>query len=582
MSAETLSPSRREAIAALVGLPALAAFSAALQGCAKAGNGKVARFDGGIVGGNAGLGHLLRGGDLLTRPVVRRERVGTAILGAGASGLAAGWALRRSGEEDFRVYELEDRIGGTALSGENAVSRHPWGAHYVPVPVSPNPPLESLLEEVGALTGRDHDGRPEWAEDMLCREPEERLFFRGAWYEGLYPSAGADRADAAERNRFDEEIRRLAATRDGQGRKAFALPRRLSSTDPDTTGLDRLSMRDWMDRGGFRSSRLRWFVEYGCRDDFGGTLETTSAWAGLHYFAARLPATRSRRTGSFAARGSSHVPSWDEPAPFLTWPEGNGRLISQLAKSCAGRLKTSALVFDVRPPATDDGDIEVRYFDPQANEVVAVLARHAIYALPKFTTAHLIAPWRASPPGFLSAFVYVPWMVANLTLDSRPKERGFPMAWDNVLYDSRSLGYVVATHQKGMDHGPTVLTYYLPLTDTDPKAARATLLGATYRELADATMADLATAHPDLPAHVRRLDIYRWGHAMVRPRPGFVWGRDREQACQPLGRILFAHTDLAGLPLFEEALDSGVRAAEVVLRDVGKAPAAFPTPWNET
>ena len=38
---------------------------------------------------------------------------------------------------------------------------------------------------------------------------------------------------------------------------------------------------------------------------------------------------------------------------------------------------------------------------------------------------------------------YSPWVTANLTLDRLPKERGLDLAWDNVMYDSHSLGYVV-------------------------------------------------------------------------------------------------------------------------------------------
>src|SRR5512132_4058725 len=104
----------------------------------------------------------------------------------------------------------------------------------------------------------------------------------------------------------------------------------------------------------------------------------------------------------------------------------------------------------------------------------------------------------------------------------RPKETGFPRAWDNVLHDSRSLGYVVATHQTGRDHGPTVFTYYLPLTDEAPAAARAKLLSASWDDLASAVLADLSKAHHDLPDLVSRLDVIRWGHAMARPTPGFL------------------------------------------------------------
>jgi protoporphyrinogen oxidase len=486
--------------------------------------------------------------------VTRRERVGVAILGAGISGLSASWTLARAGFTDFRIYELEDDPGGNARSGENAVSRFPWGAHYVPVPLYGNPALEALLSEVGALTGRTADGSPEWAEEMLCAEPEERLFFRGLWYEGLYPRAGASREDREELSRFEREMLRFAALRDAKGRRAFALPRRRSSDDAEWTALDRISMREWLTRSRFSGARLFWFAEYATRDDFGSSLDDTSAWAGIHYFASRL-------------RGTSPDGPFEEPAAFLTWPEGNGRLVKHLVKAAGGRIVTGAVVFDVVPK---EGGATLRWLDVPRNEVVEVTARHVIYALPRYTAAKVLAPWRESPPAFLRSFEYAPWLVANLTLSSRPAERGFPLCWDNVLYDSRGLGYVVATHQTGRAHGPTVLTYYLVFAGEEPRKAREKLLSATWSELAEAVLADLSRAHPDLPPLVTNVDVYLWGHAMARPHPGFVWHPDRTALEKPVGRVRFAHADASGLPLFEEAQDAGVRAAEAILAEEGE------------
>jgi len=133
------------------------------------------------------------------------------------------------------------------------------------------------------------------------------------------------------------------------------------------------------------------------------------------------------------------------------------------------------------------------------------------------------------------------------------------------LYESPSLGYVVATHQRGLDRGPTVFTYYYPLTDANPHEARARLLSTDWKGWADVALSDLQRAHRDIRALTRRLDVMRWGHAMIRPRAGFLWGGARQKAQQPFGPVHFAHTDLSGVPLFEEAFDHGLRAAEEVL-----------------
>lgn len=530
-----MKTSRREAIAALAGWPALAAF---LEACR--GSRVPAEWDGTDAGGDAALGHKLRSGELLARPPARTEKIGVAILGAGVSGLSAAWTLAGAGRTDFRVYELEGEPGGTARAGRNEISAYPWGAHYVPVPLSPNPDLEALLEAAGGLERRDAEGKPVWSEAALVREPEERLFFRGRWWDGLYPRAGARDEDLAELKRFEAALTRFAESRDAAGRRAFALPRRLSSGA--FADLDRLSMADWLDREGFRTPRLRWFAEYGTRDDFGSALRDVSAWAGIHYYAARL--------------------SPDGSQPFLTWPEGNGRLVATLRRACAGRLATRHLVFDAVPR---ERGVSVRVLDAARDEVVAVEAEHAVFALPKLVASRVVAPYRAAPPAFLSAFVYVPWLVANVTLKDRPVERGAPMAWDNVLHDSPSLGYVVATHQAWRDHGPTVLTWYRPFAGEPPDPARRALFSASRADLAAAAVADLATAHPDLPTLVSRVDVYRWGHAMARPSPGLFTGGALEAAARPIGRLRFAHADLSGLPLFEEALDAGVRAARGIL-----------------
>jgi hypothetical protein len=191
-----------------------------------------------------------------------------------------------------------------------------------------------------------------------------------------------------------------------------------------------------------------------------------------------------------------------------------------------------------------------------------------IFAAPQFLTRPLLRPYRADPPAHLADFEYGAWLVANLHLNDRPQEHGFPLAWDNVLYESASLGYVVNTHQQGRDHGPTVFTYYYPLCDANPRAARARLLSLGWSEWADVVLTDLTTAHADIRERVERLDVMRWGHAMVRPRPGFLWGTAL-RAVQPYRGVHFAAADLSGLALFEEALYHGVRAAEEVLAAKG-------------
>ena len=212
--------------------------------------------------------------------------------------------------------------------------------------------------------------------------------------------------------------------------------------------------------------------------------------------------------------------------------------------------------------------VELAVLDVESNAVERLVADYVILALPKFVARHVLAPWREHPPVFLRAFSYGVWMTANLHLSRRPRSVGFPFAWDNVIYDSPSLGYVVATHQTLRDQGPTVWTYYMPRL-AEPKIARTQLEAQDHASFCDAIVADLSRAHEDLAQCIDRIDVWRWGHAMIRPTPGFLWGTERLAAAQPVGRVHFAHSDLSGMALFEEAFDQGLRAAREVAGRLG-------------
>ncbi len=98
---------------------------------------------------------------------------------------------------------------------------------------------------------------------------------------------------------------------------------------------------------------------------------------------------------------------------------------------------------------------------------------------------------------------------------------------------AESFGYVTSTHQAGRDYGPTILTYYYPMAEEDLRTGMTKLLALDWKELADICLTDMAQAHPDIRQLTERIDIMRWGHAMISPRTGFVWNGEREKASKP-------------------------------------------------
>lgn len=495
-------------------------------------------FPGALLGPDLAAGHALRDGRLppASGP---EERVGVVIAGGGVAGLAAGWRLAEAGFADFTLLELERETGGNARGGANAVTAFPWGAHYLPVPNREAKALIHMLRGFGMITGEDAKGAPVYDPYQLCADLEERLLWRGVWQEGLVPTSGLTPAEIAQWRRFDAAMAAFRAAVGRDGRPAFASPSPLSSRDPAFAALDTISFARWLDSKGYSAAPLRAYLRYCCRDDYGSEPEVVSAWAGIHYFAGRR---------GWAAGGDADRE--------LTWPEGNARLARLMAACIAPHIRTAHSAIRV---ARDGNDVLVDAHDHASGRTRRLRARAVVLAMPAFVARHVA-------PGFVAqAPSYAPWVVANVAVSRLPWGPGVPLAWDNVSAGSDTLGYVVATHQtSAAPDGPGVLTWYNALSGGDPAAARRTLLARPLAEWQSLIAADLLAMNPELEGAIERIDVWRWGHAMVRPTVGL-----RAQAVPETGPVLRAHSDLSGLSLFEEAHYHGVLAAERALAHLG-------------
>ena len=483
-------------------------------------------------GADVARGHRLRAPSFPAPTSTERTRV--AIVGGGVAGLSAAWALADAGV-DFRLLELEDRAGGNARAGRNSVSAFPLGAHYLPIPNPEAKGVLRLLERLGIVTGWQ-GGKPVFDSFAVVADPDERLLHLGRWQEGLVPSVGLSPVDRHDLYAFFAAMQGYRDRIGADGRPAFSIPMEGSSRDPDLIALDRLSFTEWLHAQGWRSPVLHAHVRYGCRDDYGTEPQHTSAWAGIHYYAARRGA---------AANVDGEA--------VLTWPEGNGHLVGRMAARLKQHILPDRLVFRVERTA-DGVAIDSLRGDGSA---VRLLADAVILATPHFVTTRLLGEGRAD------GFDYAPWLVANVTVDRPPAGPGAQLAWDNVNWTSNSLGYVVAGHQSlSAVPGPTVLTWYMPMSGTDPSTARRELIARPLEHWQRIVRDDLLRTNPDLADAIRRIDIWRWGHAMVRPVPNFFFGGAREVAARPRPPLFFAHSDGSGLSIFEEAHWRGTRAAE--------------------
>ncbi len=505
------------------------------------------KIPGSIVGASAAIGHLLRD-RTFERPEVFEERK-VVIVGGGISGLSAAMHLAKSGIDEVVLLELEAHTGGNAASGSNEYSKFPYGAHYVPIPNNELTEYIRFLEEVGVVTGFEHD-LPVYNELYLCHDPQDRLYINGKWQEGIVPNHGLSETVKKQFTRFFEAMARLRRERGIDGRDAFAIPVSLSSADPVYTALDQQTFKEWLTRQGFNAPELLWYANYCTLDDFGTPIEQISAWAGIHYFAAR--------------KGRAANAQYDD---VLTWEQGNGFLAEHLLKAGKAAVRTNSLVIAVEEV---DGKVEISYYDVLHKTIKGLRCAQCIIAAPQFVNALMLAKADPGRAGQVQANMqYSPWMVANLKVKAGLEERnGADLSWDNVIYKGSGLGYVDAGHQKiSLSQPVKNLTYYKPLKGASNADARKAALGKKHKDWTEEIIADLLKVHPNLEQQLLQVDVALWGHAMIQPLPGWIWGEARKSLQQSIGTTIhFAHTDIAGISIFEEAFYQGLNAAGQVKR----------------
>ncbi len=527
---------------------------------------------GGFVGPDFENGHRLRSKTPPKgRVLAKQARV--VILGGGIAGLGAAWSLQKLGVSDFVLLELEKEAGGNSRAHHIKKIACPLGAHYLPVPINPHnstgassaglEPVRALLADLGLIELRL--GR--WqvsaqGERHLCHSPQERLFFRGAWHEGLLPLADVGASSLQAYRRFSELIQGF------QGRGGFQLPWGVTS-DAEITpmrlserlALDSVNFKTWLSQQGLDDLHLHWYLDYCCRDEYGSGLASVSAWAGVHYFASRH---------GFHAPGESDKEDTAASGGVFTWPQGNGWLSEKMALALGDRLHTERLAMKVE--ARSEG---LRVIALNADFIEQWDCQHCILALPLFVCQKLLAA-ASHEPGTIAALQalsskieHSSWMVANAYLDRDLRDRGGAApAWDNVIYGGQGLGYVNAQHQSlAQTNGPTVLTYYQALGEG--REARRQLLEPPWQSWHASILQEFRSAHPDFSERLRHLDIARFGHAMAVPKPGWhseALRKARAHLFNANSSLSFAHSDLAGYSVFEEAFTLGVRAGQRAAR----------------
>ena len=475
-----------------------------------------ARWQGGWVGADAERGHLLRDGWPATKsgrpagarsdaPRVRRRRRRHRRARRGARAAARRHRRLRTSSSSRTAP------AATAAATRSAACACPLGAHYLPVPGERRDRGDRAARRARRCAAAS-PAAPVYDERMLCHSPQERLFIDGGWHDGLLPPIEA--LPAAERaptlagyRALRRRGRRLRATA-----ARFAIPtararwsrcaRRARRASPSRTGST---------REGLAAPALRWYLDYCCRDDYGA-----GSGAGLGLGRAALlrePARLSRARRR--ARG-------DERDGVLTWPEGNAWLAERLAAPLGERLQRGPR--RARASTKAAHEVERRRLERRDRPARALDRARASSSPRRSSSPRDCSPrrrrrWARRP----RAMRHAPWLVANLQLDTaarRPARRAAVVGQRASTAAPASAMSMRCTRALRPFAGGDGADRLLGARRRRRRGARRPAPAPARRRLAAwarAVVADLAAAHPDLPAKVRRVDLMRYGHAMSIP-----------------------------------------------------------------
>ena len=444
------------------------------------------------------------------------QKCDTLIVGAGIAGLTAAVNLPN---DQLIICDIGKTVGGSSSAGSFEGIGFSEGAHYELE--YPHYYGSEALEFLSRLKVIRFNSRRRVWEFTENQHLIDLRFKNRCFIDGNYTTSVLPRNETT--SKFEELIHRYA----GQ----LPMPTRMI---PKTLHpLNHLTFHDFLDRHNLLNSpEFIQGINYRLTDDYGSGMENVSALAGLHYYQCR--------------------PYYTDLVNIFSPPEGNfyfaKKMLDQLPRD---QILTSHLVKRIHP---ENREFRVEVIDLKQRQEKTFAAKRIIYAGQKHGLKYIF-PQEAP---LFSDNQYAPWVVFNFILNG-----AVPSAyWQNEIigYDSHLLGFVNSQTQK-VDSERTVLTAYYCLA----KEFRSSLttLHQNPKFWVERTLRSIALSlKKDVTPQVQKCFIKLHGHAMPIPRPGYLLTEKNEKRKYP--NLVYAGVDTGRLPLFFEAIDSGVMVAELL------------------
>lgn len=357
------------------------------------------------------------------------------------------------------------------------------------------------------------------------------------------------------------------------------------NTDPQFDWLSHMSFAEYCAAQGWHPAVADFYTRYGI-DALAGPTEYSNALTSISFIAAE------------------HFPIWAPPGG--TSGVARHAIKTLIPGAIAGNQRRDILANPIDVAALDDRDSEVRirlnalavqadtgpsggsivYY--QDGRFVRATGKAVILAGQGYTAKKLVRHLAsAEAMAAWDDITLIPVIVANVTLRSaRPLVElglGYDQYWwgSDAWADFVISDWTSASPRLRQDPDrPVVLTFYGQNLRPPEEMAdeRRLLLTNPFSFYEDSLRADLnrilAPASFDFDRDASAVYLYRWGHGMVYPKVGYVFGEPtsagrtpapRHLAREAIGRIKFGAQDTEGSPAIESAIGAGLRTATEAL-----------------
>ncbi|MBB3697945.1 FAD-dependent oxidoreductase [Flammeovirga yaeyamensis] len=444
----------------------------------------------------------------------------TIIIGGGIAGLSAAFAM---GEEDYHIFELSDRWGGTSSAEKYHQNYFAQGAHYdLSYPEKFGNEVIQTLEQLNII---HKEGEVYHFKDKEYVIPQKDLML--CKYGNQYYNYVLFNEEEATQfyqflHQFDDKI---------------TLPSRLN--EASIQDLNHITFKDWLIQQGMEFSDVFWDgINYHMLDDYGTTIDEVSALAGISYYCNR--------------------PHEDEWADVFSPPQGNAYFVDKFEQAIPKQKKhlnhiCRSISFDER-----NNQFKIELIDFEKNEVQNVIANKVIYAAPKHTLKFTFSEVLNKTDYLMQTSG---WVVVNLVFKEGVEFLGGLWQNENLeTFDGEYLGFVDNITQN--KEGNRMLTAYYCFAHqqkeklVDIQKTPNLLVRYTLEKIA--SFLDLKTT--DITPKIEQSFVHLMGHAMPKVGVGYL-GTDLN-IDRKYKNFVFAGVDNGRLPFLVEAIDSGIVAVQ--------------------